>query len=181
MRYRAGLETRAKILDATRELLAEGGLDGATIKAICERADVRAGSFYNLFDSKEEAILTAVRQAITAVDPDPAGLGEEQIADLIEAYIRFVTAEPVLAKVYLRIAVGGGVSDQAIADRMLRHHRARVERFRDALLRADPHLPKEEAELDAEATLAAINGYALHSILDPTFDFAGHARRLIPA
>ncbi len=181
MRYRSGLETRHKILDATRQLLAEVGLDGTTIKAICDRAGVRAGSFYNLFDSKEEAILTAVREAITAVDPDPAGLGQETIGDLIEAYVRFVTREPVLARVYLRIAVGGGMSDSAIAERVLRHHQARVERFRDALLREDEGLTKEAAELAAEATLASLNGYAIHSILDPSFDFARHAERLTPA
>ena len=70
MRNRAGIETRERILGATQRLLAERGLDGVTIKGICDAADVHAGSFYNLFDSKEQVVLTAVREAITAVDPD---------------------------------------------------------------------------------------------------------------
>ncbi len=181
MRYRAGLETREKILDATRELLAGVGLDGTTISAICGKAGIRAGSFYNLFSSKEEAVLTAVREAITAVDPDPARRGDETVEDLIEAYIRFITGEPVLARVYLRIAVGGAMSDPAIAERVLRHHQARVERLREALLRSREDLGLAEAELAAEAMLAAMNGYAIHSMLDPGFDFASHARRLIQA
>ena len=50
-RYQAGIQTEARIIDATRELLAEGGLKATTLNAICDRAEVRAGSFYNLFDS----------------------------------------------------------------------------------------------------------------------------------
>ena len=72
-RYRAGIRTEARIIDATRELLGEVGLDGTTLKAICDRAGVRAGSFYNLFESKEEVVLRVVGEAIAAVDPDPDG------------------------------------------------------------------------------------------------------------
>ena len=179
MRYRAGLETRERILDATRDVLASKGLDGTTIKAICDAAGVRAGSFYNLFDSKEQAILTAVRRAIRAVDPDPTGSGEETVHDLIEAYIRFLAEAPTIARVYLRIAVGGSMSDPAVAERVLRHHRNRIARFKAAIMGADPSTDQARAELDAEAMLAAINGYAMHSVLDPEFDFADHARRLV--
>ena len=84
MRYKAGLETREKILTATRRLIADAGLDGTTIKAICEQAGVLPGSFYNLFDSKEQAILSVVRAAIDAVDPDPEHKGPDSVADLIQ-------------------------------------------------------------------------------------------------
>ena len=86
MRYKAGLETRDKILQATRSLIAEVGLEGTTIKAICDRAGVLPGSFYNLFDSKEQVIITVVREAIDAVDPDPEHLGTDTVADLVDAY-----------------------------------------------------------------------------------------------
>ena len=70
-RYQVGIRTERKILEATRELLAEGGLDAVTLKAICDRAGVQAGSFYNIFPSKEQAIMQVAREAIQAVDPDP--------------------------------------------------------------------------------------------------------------
>ena len=88
-RYQVGIRTEARILEATRELLGEFGLDGTTLKAICERAGVRVGSFYNLFDSKETVVLRVVAEAIAAVDPDPAHLGTETLNDLVEAYIAF--------------------------------------------------------------------------------------------
>ena len=175
-RNRVGLETRDRILAATRDLLAEGGLEGATLKAICQRAGIQPGSFYNLFGSKDEVVLTVVRQAITAVDPDPSGTGTDSVSDLVAAYVRFITEEEPLARVYLRIAVGGALTDGAMAGRVLRHHQARVARFADAMDRASLD---EGNALRAEAVVAALNGYALQSLLDPGFDFAVHAERLV--
>lgn len=181
MRNRAGLETRARILDATRSLLSERGLEGTTVKAICDRAGVRAGSFYNLFDSKERVVFSVLGDAIAAVDPDPEGRGGEGPDDLVEAYIRFVTGEPDLARVYLLLAVNGSLTDAGIAETIARHHAARVERFARAIARRlDREDPTAEAATSrAEALLAALNGYTLQWLLDPGFDLAGHARRLL--
>ena len=85
MRYKAGLETSDRILESTRAQIAENGLEGTTIKTICDGAGVLPGSFYNLFDSKEQAILTAVRVAIDAVDPDPTHEGKDTLEDLVAA------------------------------------------------------------------------------------------------
>lgn len=179
MRNRAGLQTRHRILTATRTLLSEKGFDGVTVKGICDAARIQAGSFYNLFSSKDEVVLEVVREAITAVDPDPEGAGTDTLEDLVEAYVRFVEGQEDLARVYLILAVGKGLTDPAMAHRMLRHHHRRVERFTAALLRRQPELTVEEAMRRVEALVAALNGYAFHRMLDPGFDFAGHARRLL--
>jgi len=178
MTYRAGIATRSRILDAARGLLAEGGLEAATVKAICARAGVLPGSFYNLFKSKEEAVLTVVRDAIAAVEPVAAGPAET-VADLVNAFVRFVNIEPVIARVYLIIAVSGGVTDPSIRRRVLRHHQARVERFSSALKRIHPRLEPEVADERAEALVAALTGYALHAILDSDFDLPKHAEGLL--
>jgi AcrR family transcriptional regulator len=175
--YRAGIATRSRILDAARGLLSEGGLEAATVKAICARAGILPGSFYNLFKSKEEAVLTVVRDAIAAAEPVTAG-PEETVADLVNAFVRFVNTEPVIARVYLIIAVSGGVTDPSIGRRVLRHHQARVERFSSALTRIQPRL-SHRANERAEALVAALTGYALHATLDPDFDLAKHAEGLL--
>jgi AcrR family transcriptional regulator len=179
MRYKAGLETREKILTATRRLIADAGLDGTTIKAICEQAGVLPGSFYNLFDSKEQAILSVVRAAIDAVDPDPEHKGPDSVADLIEAYIRFVTTERDLATVYVRIAVAGSGNNEEIRGRMLRHHEGRVSRFEAALARERPEMSPDEAARRAATLVISLNGITLHQIVDPDFDVALHARGLL--
>jgi AcrR family transcriptional regulator len=181
MRYRAGLETQAKILDATRKLIAERGLEGTTIKAICERSGALPGSFYNLFDSKEQAVLTVVREAIDAADPDPDQLGNESLKDLVGAYFRFVTEQGDLARVYIGIAVSGSRSKPELRGRVLRHHEARVSRFRKAIEKERPDLSETEANRRAETLVTSLNGVALHRVLEPKFDVAPHARALLEA
>ena len=179
MRYRAGLETQAKILEATRKLIAESGLEGTTIKAICDRSGVLPGSFYNLFDSKEQAVLTVVRQAIDASDPDPEQLGNESLKDLVDAYVRFVTGQGDMARVYIGIAVSGSRGKPELRGRVLRHHEARVSRFRTAIEKELPDLSEAEATRRAETLVTSLNGVALHRVLDPRFDVPLHARALL--
>jgi AcrR family transcriptional regulator len=179
MRYKAGLETRDRILAATRALTAEAGLDGTTVKAICDRAGVLPGSFYNLFDSKEQVILTVVREAIDAVDPDPARTGADTLADLVEAYITFITEQGDLAAVYIGIAVSGSAGNSELRGRVIRHHEGRVARFAAAIARENPALGAGLTQLHAESLVAALNGIALHKVLDPGFDVVTHARHLL--
>jgi hypothetical protein len=123
-------------------------------------------------------VLTVVREAIASVDPggDPE---EESVADLVAAFVRFVSSEPVIARIYLIMAVTGGLTDRAIGQRVLRHHQARVERFRLALLRSPEAITVETASERAEQLVATLTGYALHAVLDPDFDLAKHAEQLL--
>lgn len=179
-RYRVGLETRQRILDATREVLAEEGLNDLTLKAITDRAGVGAGSFYNLFDSKEAAILEVVREAIEAVDPDPAGLGKERVADLVDAFVSFFTdpRTALAARIYLQLALAGALTDETVFHRVSRHHRARIERFAAAFRREHPRLEREEAEVLAERLLAALMGACLTWLVDPRTHLHEHAEAL---
>ncbi len=179
-RYRVGIETRERILSATRRLLSEVGIEGVTLKAITDQASVGAGSFYNLFGSKEEAVFEVVREAIEAVDPDPEGVGTDTLADLVDAFVTFMTDSSPIARIYLQLAVGRGLTDPAIAHRVVRSHQRRVERFADAWLREDPSLSEQEATRRAEVMLASLTGLGLSALLDETFDMRAHARELVP-
>ena len=179
MRYKAGLATRERILEATRSLVAENGLEGTTIKAICDLAGVLPGSFYNLFPSKEQAILTVVREAIDAVDPDPGHQGTDTLQDLVAAYVRFLEEQPALSRVYIRIGVSGAGKGPELTGRMVRHHEERVGRFSAAMKRQSPELSETLAERRAETLVLALNGIALHRIIDPDFDVAWHAHALL--
>lgn len=178
-RYRVGIQTRDRILRATRRLLSEVGIDGVTLKAITDQAGVGAGSFYNLFDSKEAAVFEVVREAIEAVDPDPEGEGTDTLADLVDAFVAFMTGSSPIARIYLQLA-GRGLTDPAIAARVIKSHRRRVERFADAWQREDPSLSPEEAEHQAEQMLAALTGFGLSALMNPEFDMRAHAVRLLP-
>jgi AcrR family transcriptional regulator len=57
LRDRKRQQTRARLEQAAVELVLEVGLAHATIEAICDAADVSPRTFFNYFDSKEDAIL----------------------------------------------------------------------------------------------------------------------------
>jgi AcrR family transcriptional regulator len=175
-RYQVGLETEAKIIDATRSLLAEGGLDAATLKSICDRAQVRSGSFYNLFDSKEEAVIRVIRESINAVDPDPQGAGTDTVADLVDAFIMFFKEDAELARVYVITGLSTEATGNGARRRFLRHHERRVQRFADAMSRADASLTQDQSAVNAEILLGALDGLAFRWSLDPTFDLERYAR-----
>lgn len=54
-------DTRARLLEATSELLWSGSFHAAGVDEICRRADVRKGSFYHFFPSKADLAIEAVR------------------------------------------------------------------------------------------------------------------------
>lgn len=145
------------------------------MKAICDRAEVRSGSFYNLFDSKEEAIIRVVSESIRAVDPDPHHKGTDTVDDLVDAYIRFFVEEPEMAGVYVMAAVTGGSSGNGARKRFLRHHQRRVERFGEAMQRGDSSLSAREAATRAELLLGSLDGLAFRWALDRDFEFPKYA------
>ncbi len=180
-RYQVGIETRKRILEATRSLLGEIGLEGTTLKAICDRAGVLAGSFYNQFASKDEAVMEVVREAVRSVDPHPQAVASDTVADLVAAYVEFITGDPTVARIYLQVAVGGGFTDEELGARILGQHRRRVERLAAALVRERPAVGEAGAALRAEAALATLNGLTLQYVLDPDLDLAAHAELMVAA
>ncbi len=182
-RYRVGIETRERILEATRELLADQNATDVTLKAITDRAGVGAGSFYNLFASKDAAVLEVVRQAIEAVDPDPSGLGRERVEDLVDALVAFFVdpRTAVAARIYLQLAVAGALQDESMAGRARRHHQARVRRFAAAFEREHPALDAQGARACAERLLASIMGACMVWLLDPAVDLRAQTLEMTAA
>lgn len=56
----AMLERRKRILAVARELVAEQGIDGFSVNALCRRADVAKQTLYNAFGTKDELIAAAI-------------------------------------------------------------------------------------------------------------------------
>lgn len=177
-RNRAGLETRQRLLAATRDLLSEVGFEGTTVKAICDRADVLPGSFYNQFESKDDAVLEVMVESINAVDPDPTHAGTDTLSDLIRAYARFMVDGQPLSRVYLQLATSVALTDEPVRAQLLRHHQRRIERFIAAVLRDDPAADADDVRFRVETLLATLNGLGYNWMMDPNFDVAGHINRL---
>src|SRR5882672_957975 len=59
-------DTRDRLLEATLQLIWEESLSAASVDAICEKAEVRKGSFYHFFKSKEELVIAALEAHFAA-------------------------------------------------------------------------------------------------------------------
>jgi AcrR family transcriptional regulator len=83
VRQRQAVDTRRRIVEATRQLLLRDGYAGMTIEAIAQRAEVSAQSVYGIFGSKTGILIEllnqstfgpdyedAVRRALSASDPE---------------------------------------------------------------------------------------------------------------
>src|SRR6266567_2956747 len=71
-RSRKGVQTRARLLEAAKEIFEENGFLEARISDIAERAGLSHGSFYHYFDSKEE-IFREVAEAVDERLSEPLG------------------------------------------------------------------------------------------------------------
>lgn len=88
-RSRKGVRTRARLLEAAKEVFEEHGLTDARISDIAERAGLSYGSLYHYFSSKEEIfreVAAAQEQALDLPATDAASAGAETAgADAVAA------------------------------------------------------------------------------------------------
>jgi TetR/AcrR family transcriptional repressor of nem operon len=59
---KADSDTRQRILDSARELIYSRSYTDVGVAAICERAEVKKGSFYHFFPSKQELTLAVIEE-----------------------------------------------------------------------------------------------------------------------
>ena len=83
-RSRKGAQTRARLLDAAKQVFEGSGFLEARISDIAERAGLSHGSFYHYFDSKEQIFreVAETQEALLAAPAadavDPASLSERE-------------------------------------------------------------------------------------------------------
>ncbi|WNM26019.1 TetR/AcrR family transcriptional regulator [Demequina capsici] len=127
LRQRKKRARRAALVDAAQTLVLEHGLDGVTVDEISARAGVSGRTFFNYFDSKDEAVL---------------GLPSAEVdADVVAEFTSGgPTGDPFTDLVYVAQSLVTGLA--ASTDGMLRSL---------ALVRAEPRLLAQQiAWFDAQ-------------------------------
>jgi AcrR family transcriptional regulator len=102
-------EHEAAILEAARNLLAEGGIEAISMRAVAERVGVTATALYHYFQNKQELVSRVVRAAFErfgaeledAARSQPVG-SLARIAALGEAYVRFAVENEAFFRVIFR-------------------------------------------------------------------------------
>ncbi|MFD7491210.1 TetR/AcrR family transcriptional regulator [Streptomyces sp. NPDC059832] len=160
---------RERLLDAARQLLAEGGYPAASISALARRAGVATGSVYNHFASKQELLaavfrhvagheLSAVREAVQA----HSGV-TEQLRALVEVFSYRALRSPRTAWALLAEPVDPLVEEERLTYR--RGYHILAETVIVAGISAG-ELPSQNAQLSAAAVIGAV-GEALLGPLSP--------------
>jgi AcrR family transcriptional regulator len=95
-RSQKGLRTRARLLEAAKEIFEEAGFLEARISDIAERAGLSHGSFYHYFESKEEVfreLAAAVDEQLSApmhsviLDPSSDATPQERIREGLRRHL----------------------------------------------------------------------------------------------
>lgn len=170
-------QTRAAILRAAAELIAELGWGGVTTRAIAERAGVPHGAVNYHFKGKEEVLREAAFVAVQQAFELPLQVMSEanSVAQLLEMTTPLYgtasldeTAQAVALEALRQAARDPWLNEHLNAD--LRRYRGRLAQ----LVRADQDRGPIDASVDADGLAAAIaaaqDGLLLHAMIDPTFD-----------
>jgi AcrR family transcriptional regulator len=112
-RSRKGAQTRARLLDAAKEIFEENGFLDARISDISERAGLSHGSFYHYFDSKEEIfreVAAVIDEELSApvtsiiLDPSSSATPRERIHEAIRLHFESYRKEARILGVIEQVA-----------------------------------------------------------------------------
>jgi AcrR family transcriptional regulator len=103
-------EHEAAILDAARDLMAVGGIEAISMRAVADRVGVTATALYHYFQNKQALVDQVVRGAFErfgaeleeAARREPVG-SLARVAALGEAYLRFAVEHETYFRVIFRI------------------------------------------------------------------------------
>jgi TetR/AcrR family transcriptional repressor of nem operon len=84
-----GDKTRARVLQATLELMWLRGYGSITVDGICEQAKIQKGSFYHFFRSKAEVAAAALDAYWTTIQPEMERIFSEKAVLPIQRIVNF--------------------------------------------------------------------------------------------
>jgi AcrR family transcriptional regulator len=161
-------ETRARIVVAARELIAEGGYVAAPVAAVAERAGVAVGTTYRHFHSKSALFTEVFREASqhevdamkAAIDAIPEAPATERLAAGFETFCRRALQGRRLAWALLAEPVDPSVEAERLVLR---------QSYRDVIATVieDGVAKGELPAQDPDTTAAALVGAASEAMVGP--------------
>lgn len=105
--------TQAALIAAAEQLVAEGGPDALSVRAVASKAGTTTRAVYSLFESKEGLLAALAERALVLLHASVEGLPESQdpATDLVDAGVRgfrrFVLEHPALYRIAFQRIVPG--------------------------------------------------------------------------
>jgi AcrR family transcriptional regulator len=183
-RSRKGVQTRARLVAAAKEVFEESGFLDARISDIAERAGLSHGSFYHYFESKEEVFrevaatvdeLLAAPQRTVVLDPSSRAAPRDRIHEAMRRYLENYREEAKIVGVIEQVS---RYDKEVGALRLARHQRyvqtmaASVRQLQERG-RADPKVdPEIVAAALGALTVRFAEEWLVEGAIDCDFDDA---------
>ena len=167
---------RERLLEAMAEVTAQKGYHAVTIADIVQRAGTARRTFYEHFADKEECFLASFsRVAGALLDTiverfDPALDQSARAAIVMGAFLDFLAANPVFARIYFVEVYTISEAGLAASREVRRRIAAMLVALRQDVRRGDPEAPPL-TELHAQAVVGAV-----HEIVDQALHERGPER-----
>lgn len=160
-------ETRAKLLDAARTVIAEHGYAGASVDAIAEAAGFSKGAVYSNFASKEAlvfALIDTVTDAYERISYEISALHTGNPEAFYKAMTTLLVDDNEAARMLPFELLMQARRDPALQSAMTKAYRERWDRWQQVLENATVRLgglPVAEPRILVEAILAMLTGLSL--------------------
>ena len=119
-------ETRQALLDAARQLFAEHGYEGASVRAITSAAEVNLGAVTYHFGTKEALYDAVIGETLDPMVDDlvaAAGGGGwplDRVEAVVRTYFDYITNHPELPRLLLHSVLASGMPPAAAMGRLQR-------------------------------------------------------------
>ena len=142
----------AAIIDATRELLAEGGVKGLTVEGVATRAGVAKTTIYRRWRSKDELALAVLIDMVEQIVSVPeAGDTRAELVAFVDGAVR------ILGSTLMGRVMQGLVSDLAADPELAKAFRGRVVAARVAEVRRLAERGIERGDLRPDADIELLH------------------------
>ncbi|MGW4843269.1 TetR family transcriptional regulator C-terminal domain-containing protein [Nocardia brasiliensis] len=176
-----GTDRRSQLLDRLADAIAEGGIEGVSIRDLAARANVSIGTVQYHFSTKTELLLSAWHhvRAQAAERFRQSGVADLAPADQLLGLTELLlspTPDDRLTRVWLAL-VARATHDREIAALHRTQWRETEELLATVLARVNPARAAESADAAAEL-LALLDGLAIATVTEPTRISPERARRI---
>lgn len=166
--------TRARLIDGARQVIADQGVHGASVEAICEAAGFTRGAFYSNFASRDELVLAIIaddRAQVLAQIQDVLADPPDDLQDIVAAIQRRLIDVDSLRRHLVRTELTlYALRSPAVRPEFVRVRREFREGFRHAIERAALArglVLQIEPDLLVRTVEALHDGATMQSLLEP--------------
>ena len=126
------IERKARVLQCTREMLAEQGYEGLQMRLLAERAGVALMTLYNRFGNKDDLVLLSLQELLGELAARAAASGKEGIAFVVhntEIIADQILETPRYAKAMALMLFNGQIGSPIVETLLVNNVRQNHERI----------------------------------------------------